>query len=450
MLDFAKTIARYVPEGCVVKTFYIQLAPLLVKNLIPRQPPGTYTNKIRHFCLFINPLTNIIFAGIEVLVYLTFIPGQNLNQYIFVSKCDTVGLERVPGIRVSLLIEGVLSFITNFNVNLYGIHQPQEDSDKRHPSQARRASLSHTFFDTRQNHTSVTLHNAVRLLQQDPGIFLHWSHYQALSTPKISISAKASGPPIGVQNVSISLFARAAPQYLFPLLANSPHKHLLSGEKLVAWWLNVIDRVTSPADLSHSSKWQGRLLIPGTDTRAIERYLIHFSKTKWLPGCIFAQDLENLAIASVPLFPDDPKGRFLEHVVVEERYRKFTTLAFYHELGYRQEFRTSDIVGLLGCSHVNVPVPPSKMSQQAAVGLKGYKAIVEILQATDFSNKTDTIKTIAERIPGRLKDHNCAFAEVMGKCQSLDGKNNNALSKTTPKTVNSLNHLVKRKKQKLA
>lgn len=451
MLDFAETIAGFVPKGRAIKTFYIQLAPLLVKNLIPRQPAGTYTNKVRHFCLFINHETNIIFAGIEVLVYLTFIPNQNLKQYIFVSKCDTVGLERLPGIRVSLLIEAILSFISNFNVNLYGVRQPREHSGKTRPSRAHDASPNPPTYDTCQNLASVTLRNAVRLMQQDSRVYLNWSHYRGPSTPNTNTILIKAGSQIDTQDIYISLFARAAPQYLFPLLAKSPHKHVLSGEKLVAWWLHVIERVTSSSVSSPSSGWRGRLMIPGADDRAIERYLAHFSKSKWLPGCLFAQNPASLAVASIPLFPDDPKGRFLEHVVVEERYRKFTTLGFYHELGYRQEFRTSEIVGLLGCSHVNMPVTLSKLSPQVAVGLTDYKAIVDILQATDFSSKTDAIKTISERIPERLKqvEHNCAFAEVMGKCQMQSTYNVPSSLNAAPKPVNSLNHLVKRKRQKL-
>ena len=159
-----------------------------------------------------------------------------------------------------------------------------------------------------------------------------FSETSAKSTSKLIL------PP--VQHLKLCLFTKTSKQYIFPKSYKNAHKHMINGQQLLRWWIDVIGLSIS----NDNDAWKCKLLIPGSDRVSTQKFIEQ--KANWSIGHIFE---DGKAVYRIPLFPDDPKGRFLEHLIVENRYRVVDVNGFYEELGFRQEFRLSDLVGLIGC-----------------------------------------------------------------------------------------------------
>lgn len=152
--------------------------------------------------------------------------------------------------------------------------------------------------------------------------------------------------------VRISLFARSEKQYLFPLSGNLPSKHILSGAKLIRWWLKVLTNACKDGSIVKSVD-RARLQIPGNEPRTVRSYLpvkTIDSKTDWQIGDVFWPDdkPELPAVRCIPRFKDDPLTRFLDSIVNDRRADTVDKQRFWMELEIQQEFRLSFEVGVIG------------------------------------------------------------------------------------------------------
>ena len=350
---------------------YMQLDAVNVKPLILGNPrPVSY--KIRHYFELLTE-DNVVVMGIEIFVYLQ-VYNAYFEQYVFVPKCDTVGLERVD-FQVGKLIEVCLQWVLKYSPTNYKTPRKncQEESSK--------------LFST-EPETVYRIRRLQKMLKDDNSLIQRWNSYPKFKDDSINSKTFISLPP--KRRLHIAFFTKASPLYLFPNLDRNPFKRVASGPKLLRWWMRIVGNVTK------DQEWERFLDIPGADANEIAKYL----GDGWQHGNIYAKD--GLAVKSIPLFPDDPKGRFLEHLIVEGRHSKVSTKSFYHEIGFRQEFRLGDVVGLIGCT---LELEEFNSAQDETIVpitlLSSYKRFLRDTKSIDYSNRSQSImdtKSILEEV----------------------------------------------------
>src|SRR5579871_1960274 len=124
----------------------------------------------------------------------------------------------------------------------------------------------------------------------------------------------------------LTLFARAADQYLFPGSVENKKKHVSDDRQLIKWWLRVLDPLLSQSSFPQSTS-QAFVTIPGEDSISI--FLPNHVRsdpnlrTRWKHGhplreiSSFGPTVPPRCL--VPHFPDDPKARFLDELDEELR-----------------------------------------------------------------------------------------------------------------------------------
>ncbi|VEU21576.1 DEKNAAC102447 [Brettanomyces naardenensis] len=143
------------------------------------------------------------------------------------------------------------------------------------------------------------------------------------------------------------LFTRSEAQYLFPNSSKNRGKHILSDSGLLKWWLKNVEVILGSGVFGEVQK--RKLNILNADQNEVSRYFPS-KESGWQVGDVYSdgKGLNEVAVYHIPLLPDDPKGRFLEHLVVENRIKKVRLRQFWTELSIRQEFRLGITVGLIG------------------------------------------------------------------------------------------------------
>lgn len=401
------------------RVIYLQLDAVQVKPLILKSPrPDSF--KIRHY-LELLTMDNVVVMGIEIFVYLQ-VYNDRFEQYIFVPKCDTVGLEKLD-FQVGRLVQVFLQWVLNYSPNNYLITQQKRPKDTSNPT----STEPETVYRIRQ---------LQKLLDNDSLLAQRWNTYPKFKEDFDNKKSRITLP--AKRKLHIAFFTKASPLYLFPNLDRNPNKQVASGPKLLRWWMRIVGKVTK------DQTWNRFLDIPGADANEIAKYL----GNEWRHGNIF--DKDRLAVNAIPLFPDDPKGRFLEHLIVEGRHSKMTAKSFYYEIGFRQEFRLGDVVGLIGCTNAEEEfVTSTSENSISTILLSAYKKFIKDTKSIDYSNRAEVImatKSILEGVKG--------ITDLMGLwTQPLEGplqKPNvnditNAVRKRTP---NDLTAQIRKKPKK--
>lgn len=385
------------------------------------------TLKVKHFLLLTD--SDCVIFGIEIYVYLTF--GEVLEHHVFVSKADTTGL----GVRIS--VAGVvLEFIryllaTDPTVyfrgakwrNLDGIDAFDEtETFEAGPHSENHLLNSENHLLNSQNHLLNSLEfEIVNTLLELSQKFTDPDYYRGIlfySKDKPNTAGPSEFPvPIPKTfHTKISLFTRSAEAYLFPHSHKNPAKHVADGNVLFSWWLKALARVLDDS-------WLCTADIPGADPNSVTRFLADLPE--WSTGNIHVDPTSDAkAVYCIPLFPDDPKGRFLEHLIVENRYKTVTTSQFWNELGYRQEFRLGNVVGIIGCTKKeSVPLVSSQEEDAQVLPLKDYKKILEYVKGEDYSKESDILAMVNAGLPELFKQCgvNGEFVKVEGR-QEVSGK----------------------------
>ncbi|KAI9829681.1 MAG: hypothetical protein M1819_006052 [Sarea resinae] len=137
--------------------------------------------------------------------------------------------------------------------------------------------------------------------------------------------------------LTISLFARAQDQYLFPGSIENNGKHVLDDRGLVKWWCRVLDPVlrlhysakewdllsSSAKTAERATEAKAYLVVPGFDKYETRSFFPSSVKTdesdtdRWCSGDPLEQisDWRSGPTRSlIPNFPDDPKARFLDEL----------------------------------------------------------------------------------------------------------------------------------------
>ncbi|KAK6460248.1 regulator of Ty1 transposition [Scheffersomyces coipomensis] len=444
-------LSKQLPQYSKFKLFHIQTKPTYIKSPIHFQPlklEQVQTIKIRHLIQLIDE-DDLIVLGIEIYIYIQMF-GDRVEQTIFISKCDTVGLTKLK-FKVNDVIQVIINWLINYNLYDYKIkvksggkvYKPIDRNDKNN-----------------DNDTIIAIKKLITKLNSNPQFLQTLPYYNDNNnSTKISNDQQKNLLTLPLkQTIKLCLFTKAANQYLYPYSSKNSFKHIINGIQLLKWWLKTIDKTFT--------NWNCRLLIPGSDDLSTQKFLNDLNINQWKIGNIYGDNNDKeLAIHSIPVYPDDPKGRFLEHLIVENRYHKLTINQFYHELGFRQEFRLGNLVGLIGCKSNEIDIiPPVNKEQQissAAVILTihQYKQLVNnLIKAESFTNKNDIQNLIREKIPNyleRLGNEDMIYHEIIGnKVETVVS----TTTKVTPQVINTLTvkrkaptdltNLIKKKKKK--
>ncbi|SCU79335.1 LAFA_0B02454g1_1 [Lachancea sp. 'fantastica'] len=279
--------------------------------------------KAQHF--FALASAHKIFYALEVYVYIT-LGSESCEKLVFVSKADTNGYcDHGLSMKdvTKALIEYVSSIIPDFYLQRV-IERPERrkvqiDAITQQTTTKRALRILKNRLETEHKFSSRSIQDV----------------YTKIERPSSQWSCK------------ICLFTRSEPQYLFAESSHNTKKHILPGNKLLKWWLSVIDDILINI-FSHETT--ARLQIPGEETLVTHKHIRNLKSRNWRVGDIFDGRPDDPAVFKIPLFPDDPKGRFLEQLVDEGRARKVSLSQFWVELQIQQEFRLGDTVSVIGVS----------------------------------------------------------------------------------------------------
>ncbi|KAF9928990.1 hypothetical protein FBU30_001995 [Linnemannia zychae] len=266
---------------------------------------------------------HVLIAGLEVLEYTLTLPPsssgdkkalqERQERIIYVAKVDTSGYWPLCGLDSSYLrgkspaqalVKGYLRFI--------------------------RASASHASINTADTCTPTNMDT-----NDSSGITASATEAKmsALSiAPATATAPNPKKPSSSPYKVSLFIFARAQPQYLFANSAKNPQKRVLDDRGLVRWWKNTIASVYSEPIVDQdkskktgTTKMQGWWHIPGIETARQAQNIIQSSTLsssshgnsidkgvfEWIYGYP-DRDSSKLANALIPQFPDDPKSRMMQ------------------------------------------------------------------------------------------------------------------------------------------
>lgn len=355
----------------------------------------TRTLKTKHLLLLSESKSGCIVFAVEVYVYLLFHENE-IERHIFVSKADTTGLSECR-ISVAGVIQEYIQHLLSIPVSTYidGAKWREEDPKESNAFKNNGEEINDARIFSEFDIVN-TLNELSEKVVNDPTFYQSIPFYLK-QNPNLQHNNKTIPIPVPSQVLTkVCLFTRSADSYIFPYSQKNTGKHIADGNALFKWWIGVLAKTLD-------NSWKCKADIPGSDSRAVERFLPDGSN--WSVGNIYVdENPDEKAVYTIPLFPDDPKGRFLEHLIVENRYKAMTTIQFWNELGYRQEFRLGNVVGIISCSQRK----PQALTEangvnDTSITTKTYKKLMELLKDEDFSEKDEIQTTVKSTIPAFFK-----------------------------------------------
>lgn len=333
------------------------------------------TIKTQHFFSLFHQ--EKVFFSLEVYVYITLWGEMDADRLVFVSKADTNGYCDTK-ISIRDVTKALLKFILSIDPNYYlqkvkPIERPYKKMNIKliTPASTPAESLK-TLAGRLKQFGSTKLNESVSsFYQQD---FYH----------SFTCSRKIL--------TKICLFTRPASQYLFPDSSKNTKKHILNGEELLKWWGSILDSLL--VDYFQNGT-QAKLRIPGEDPARVKLYLRGMKYPLWQVGDIFTPNEKSLAVYSIPLFPDDPKARFIHQLAEEDRLLKVSASTFWIELQERQEFKLSVTVSVMGVSGYTLAAPtllPSSADVIVPRSKKQFKAIKKYITGEEYDTEEGAIE----------------------------------------------------------
>ncbi|KAH3899241.1 H3 histone acetyltransferase RTT109 SCDLUD_004674 [Saccharomycodes ludwigii] len=300
-----------------------------------------------------------IFFAIDILIYLLIkVANSNpsksgnvcseeviveLERHLFISKADTNGYCDIK-LSTKNITRGILNFLLDIEVQHYLKNVIRLRKNNY-------AGYDKNNFITKNTSTKQALQILAQRLDNRKDLCPETA--SKVSPPFTTNYVLANG----IQNkimTKISLFTRPEPQYLFSESSKNRNKHILSGDQLLHWWLSIIDSLLDNFETSGSfsgdNTIKAKVKIPGEDDSMIyKRYICKLKhRDIWEVGTIYG-DKNDLSHMVIPLFPDDPKTRFIRSNIEEGR-DGLKLKAFWNELQGRQEFNLGIVVGVIGVS----------------------------------------------------------------------------------------------------
>lgn len=447
-------LSPHIQKGSVANALCLRSQATECKALVLSRP-RCRTLKSKHLLLVSEAKSGCIVFAVEVFVYLLFY-ANCLERHLFVSKADTTGLGEAR-ISIAGVIEEYIRHLVSIPVESYidGAKWRSQQNIELKGGNVGKETLGETDISSESPNLPMgsefdivnTLHELSEKLKQDPQFFRCIPYYLKLKDH----SGTSHPAPVAIPEKVVSkvcLFTRSADSYIFPNSQKNANKHIADGNALFKWWIRVLSR-------SLDDSWICKADIPGSDSQAVKRFLP--DKANWSIGNLYVDEKpDEKAVYAIPLFPDDPKGRFLEHLIVENRYKSTTTIQFWNELGFRQEFRLGNVVGIISCSEKEPTVIGKQKGDHddVCISPKYYKKLVETIRGEDFRKKDEIQKLGKNTIPRLFKEAGVEVPSVtFTGSKELSGTKSsgpapvNVLGVKRAKVVpNNLTGLVKRKK----
>lgn len=415
-MSLNKALKKVLPEAEKFQTLHLRSPSIECHPLVTKQNSSNgvapITVKAQHFFILFHKEKTIF--GLEIYVYLTLrADGSSTDdgeRMIFVSKADTTGHANCK-VNYKDVTKVVIQYILSLDPNCYlqKIIPRRRDYDK----------IDATLITKK---TSAI--KALRILSNRDGSS---GDSESRCQPQLYESYTCN-PQL---KTKLCLFTRPSPQYLFPESSKNPKKHVIDGERLLKWWLGILDDILLE---SFQMGTDARLRIPGEDTLSIKRYLRNV-KYNWEVGDIFDEHDEGIAAFQIPLFPDDPKARFLRQLVEENRAHKTTLETFWIELQNRQEFKLSvtvSVIGIQGQTVSELLQQPSANDVILCPSKKQFNAIKRYVIGEKYDTTAGAIEAysnVRDYLKIRL---NHRMATIIGE-QSADRgtENNGTVAKKT-------------------
>lgn len=220
----------------------------------------------------------------------------------------------------------------------------------------------------------------------------------------------------------LCLFARAQSQYIFLGSAENPGKHILDDYGLIKWWMRIFDRIDgcSPP----------MVIVPGLSDAEMKRLL---PSSRWNIG--HGYDNDALAREIIPYFPDDPKARFLDEIIIEDR--PVNIQEFWDTMAFRQECSLGRLTGFL---RMNTACGTSVQNVDGiVVEDKVFDRIFDLLHKQDYSLSESALSATAQWISNVDRIIGRSVVEIVAGQNAKKGKSERT------ETVNVLTARKKRK-----
>ncbi|CAI4045680.1 H3 histone acetyltransferase RTT109 SKDI_12G0550 [Saccharomyces kudriavzevii IFO 1802] len=357
-----------------------------------------HTIKTQHFFSLFHQ--EKVFFSLEVYVYITLWDEMDAERLVFVSKADTNGYCDTK-VSIRDISKVLLKFILSIDPNYYlqkvkPIARPYQKMsiEMIHPASTPTKTLR-TLAKRLKQFGGTNLEEAAlsRFLQD----FYHsWTCSRKILT-------------------KICLFTRPASQYLFPDSSKNHKKHILNGDQLLKWWSSILDSLLVDC---FQNGTQAKLRIPGEDPARVRLYLRGMKYPLWQVGDIFTPNEKSLAVYSIPLFPDDPKARFIHQLAEEDRLLKVNSSTFWIELQERQEFKlsvTASVMGVSGYSLVTPTFLPSSADVIVPRSKKQFKGVKKYITGEEYDTEEGAVEAF-------LNIRDFLILRMATNLQSLTGK----------------------------
>ena len=269
-----------------------------------------------------------VFFAIDINIYFEVFKYK-IERTVFVSKADTNGYVDIESIKISSIAQVILKFICKLSPMYY--------LDRVIP-----------LF---RNYEKMHLSNIITKKTKTKLALRELSKRAIIRNQEVSIPADIF-KRVCIRDdyeliTNLSMFTRPEPHYLFTDSGKNPKKHFLPGDKLLKWWLHIVDMVFTDDELFEQNQIsQGFVRIPGEDDDFITNRYINNLVGNWSVGFLYGS--QNGSLHKIPFFNDDPKTRFLRDLITEDKYESYSIDKFWMDMEGRQEFRAGVVVGVIG------------------------------------------------------------------------------------------------------
>ncbi|CAI4034939.1 hypothetical protein SMKI_12G0760 [Saccharomyces mikatae IFO 1815] len=387
-----------------------------------------HTIKTQHFFSLFHQ--EKVFFSLEVYVYVTLWDETDAERLVFVSKADTNGYCDTR-ISVKDITRVLLEFILSIDPNYYLQKvKPLTRPYKKMPNEL--INSASTPVKTLKILAKRLKQSGSTKIEETASSCFQQNFYLSFTCSREILT-------------KICLFTRPASQYLFPDSSKNSKKHVLNGEELLKWWGSILDRLLIEC---FQTDTQAKLRIPGEDPARVRSYLRGMTYPLWKVGDIFTSKEKSLAVYTIPLFPDDPKARFIHQLAEEDRVLKISSSSFWIELQERQEFKLSVTVSVMGISGYSLAAPTLFLSNVDVIvprSQKQFRAIKKYITGEEYDTEDGAIEAF-------LNIRDFLTLRMATNLQSLTGKREyqekNSLGPTSNVNAMVITMLKPRKKAK--
>jgi hypothetical protein len=247
--------------------------------------------------------------------------------------------------------------------------------------------------------------------------------------------------------ISVHLFARSQPQYLFPLSAKSTSKRILSERNLIRWWKKTLSFACVNLKVS-SAYW----FVPGESTQTLGDIVRATQNSdeslKWNWGlqCEGAASNE-MATKVIPSFPDDAKTKAMSLAGTGATIGDVKEL-----LATTGECGSGRMAGFFGFT-LRDDSAHGKSSTDAESGgcaLEDYEKLFTLLMRQDFSSDCATRLSTKAVMEWFAKSSNAGYDSIVINASQKDAQVKEnvpliAASSVCTTTAHNLQSFVKRK-----